>query len=267
MIEELPGLGVTVISRWIFNCYVIHDGGAGAPLVVDLGLPSHVDVVAADLALCGVGLEGLQVVATHGHADHLGGVPELLGRCEPVIALPVTLSAMADGSVPLRSPGPREVARILPVFGDQPRDLGAIRELVPAARRVGFDARRVRLPDAPIRWLSDGEVLPGAPDWRVIHTPGHTDDSISLYRPSTGTLIAGDAVLSVGGCAWFNPEFVDRRSSEETERALRGLDVEHLLPGHGRVVQGRVMERALSFEERPPDATLAAALRRVFRRH
>ena len=36
MIDHLPAIGVTIFSTWIFNCYLIHDGGDGRPFVVDV---------------------------------------------------------------------------------------------------------------------------------------------------------------------------------------------------------------------------------------
>ncbi|HEX2576062.1 MAG TPA: MBL fold metallo-hydrolase [Aquihabitans sp.] len=267
MIEHLPEIGVTVVSRWLFNCYVVHDGGAGQPMVVDLGIPSHVDPVADALRAAGSDLDGIIAVGTHGHADHVGGLPELRRRTTPTVHLPRPLADLRDGSLPLRSPGPREISHILPVFGDQPRDLGALREVALASREIGYDHRRVRLPFEPDGWLADGDRVPGAPDWEVVHTPGHTDDSTSLYNASTRTLLSGDAVLSVDRRAWFNPEFVDAERSAATEARLRALDVEHLLPGHGRTVTGDVMGGALSFRERPPDDGVVRSVRRVLRRH
>lgn len=267
MIEHLPDIGITVVSRWIFNCYIVHDGGAGRPFVVDLGIPSQVDLVSQELTRAGSSIEGLHAVATHGHTDHVGGLPELRRRTRPTVHLPKTLSAMQAGTMPRRSPGPRQIAQALPVFADQPRDLGALREMASMSRTIGFDQRSVRLPFAPDAWLSDGDRVPGAPDWEVMHTPGHTDDSTSLYNASTRTLISGDAVLSVGRRAWFNPEYVDAERSAVTESRLRSLDVEHLLPGHGRTVSGAVMSSALSFRERPPDSTAVRSLRQILRRH
>ena len=78
VITELPEIGVTVISRWLYNCYVIHDGGGGQPFVVDLGLPSQIPLVADVLSDRGSDLSELgAAVATHGHADHVGGLPPL----------------------------------------------------------------------------------------------------------------------------------------------------------------------------------------------
>jgi len=39
---------------------------------------------------------------------------------------------------------------------------------------------------------SDGSI-PGMDGWRWIHTPGHTEGHISLFRESDRILIAGDA--------------------------------------------------------------------------
>jgi glyoxylase-like metal-dependent hydrolase (beta-lactamase superfamily II) len=88
----------------------------------------------------------------------------------------------------------------------------------------------------PASGLADGQSLPGAQGWQVLHVPGHTDDSIALWHNDSGTLVGGDAVLSSRGKAWFTPETVDTATARGSERRLRRLHVEHLLPGHGRPV-------------------------------
>ena len=67
------------------------------------------------------------------------------------------------------------------------------------------------------RWLADGERIElgeGESNWlEVLHTPGHTPDSICLWLPAAQLLFAGDtvyphapvccpAVPSMPGCAW-----------------------------------------------------------------
>ncbi len=269
VVRHLPEIGVTVISKWVYNCYVIHDGGDGRPFVVDLGVPSQLPLVTevlrshdADLADLGA------AIATHGHADHVGGLPALRQSASTAVHLPQALSAMRDGTIPLRPPGLRAMAQILPVLATQPRDLPATREFLETSKVIGWDGKGVRLPFEPDTWLADGDHLPGLPDWQILSTPGHSDDSTCLYHAPTRTLLSGDTVLSVEGRGWFNPEYVDGRQSASTEVRLRGLDVEHLLPGHGLVVTGgNVMDQALSFAERPADRSRTKALLRVLRDH
>ena len=265
LVRHLPAIGVTVISRWVFNCYVVHDRGDGRPLVVDLGLPSQVPLVRQVLRTLDLDLDDLgAVMATHGHVDHLGGLGALRAECVADVLLPRTLEAMVAGSVPLRSPGPRAMAQIIPVLADQPRDLGALTDLRPLTGKAGYDGRSIHLPVTATTWLDDGDRLPDAPDWQVLHVPGHTDDSTCLFHEPSGTLISGDAVVSFDGRAWCNPEYVDRERSAASQERLRSLAVSHLLPGHGRTVIGDdVMGRALSPDDRPPGSGKLRSLWRI----
>ena len=269
VITELPEIGVTVISKWLYNCYVIHDGGGGQPFVVDLGLPSQIPLLAGVLSARGSDLSELgAAVATHGHADHVGGLPTLRDQHRTAVHLPIAIAEMRAGTRALRPPGIREVLQILPVMASQPRDLVASKEVSGTSASIGWNGKEVRLPFEPDSWLSDGEHLPGLPDWQVLNTPGHSDDSTCLFHAPSRTLLSGDAVLSANGRAWFNPEFIDPELSAISEARLRALDVEYLLPGHGLVVTGpHVMTEARTHTDQPSIGAKASALWQVLRNH
>jgi glyoxylase-like metal-dependent hydrolase (beta-lactamase superfamily II) len=269
VITHLAEIGITVISKWVYNCYVIHDGGDGRPFVVDLGMPSQLPLVSDALRARGSDAADLgAAIATHGHADHVGGLPTLRHAHGTAVHLPQALAEMRAGTRPIRPPGLRAVAQILPVMASQPRDLVATKEIAGVMAEIGCDAKGVRLPFEPDSWLADGDHLPGLPAWEVLNTPGHSDDSTCLYHRPTRTLLSGDAVLSVEGKGWFNPEYVDGRLSAQTEVRLRALDVEHLLPGHGLAVSGAdLMGGALGFAERPKESSKLKALGRVLTNH
>ena len=232
VIDDMPDLGITRVSRWIFNCYLLH-GDDGA-VVIDAGLPR----VAEDLAAVLDRLGGLHaVVATHGHSDHVAGAVDLAARHSAPIWLPDTTLSYLDGAKP-RTPTLAAAARIWPTYFDQPLDRIGAAGFVSGAWVAGYGT------PAGMRWrgsapeggLADGQPLPGAPDWTVINANGHTDDSIALWNPVTRTLLSGDAVLTARGQVWHTPEIVDASSAAATRQRLEQLPVAHLLPGHGRPV-------------------------------
>lgn len=238
VIDVMPDLGITRVSRWIFNCYIVHNGDRG-PVVVDAGLPRVADDVAPILDQLGGQVQA--IIATHGHSDHVAGAARLAEQCQAPIYLPEATINYLHGARP-RTPTAAAVARIWPTLIDQPLDRIAVAGLITGARIAGYGT------PAGMRWtgpppagaLIDGEPWPVAPEWTTVAAPGHTDDSVTFWNPGTRTLLSGDAVLSARGKAWHTPETVDTARARQTRDHLQSLPVAHLLSGHGRPVHAGV---------------------------
>lgn len=137
-----------------------------------------------------------KVVFTHGHRDHCMGIFEML-------RFPAVMKN-------------KEVEIIMHAEGPE--------ELKSLTTEAGF----------PPTELAGGETLElSGFEWEVIHTPGHTIDSICLYHEPTGTLISGDSVL---------PDTMadaDKTAGGRLDHYLYGLgqlmkkNIVHVLPGHG----------------------------------
>ena len=130
--------------------------------------------------------------------------------------------------------------------GTSPGASGSLVEVARSGRHVGYDGSGARFPDRPAHWLTDGETLAGASDWQVLHTPGHTDDSTSLWneRPACccrATRCCASVVGPGSPLSWST-----RRWPPRPRNGCVRCPSTYLLPGHGRpVVGGHVMDHAL----------------------
>ncbi|MGH3305075.1 MAG: MBL fold metallo-hydrolase [Streptosporangiaceae bacterium] len=147
-------------------------------------------------------------------------------------------------------PGPDDETHLRRVIaGVADRDQ-RVAEIVLTHRHLDHSAAAPRLAEltgAPVRavdpqfrlgseGLAAGDVLAvGGCELRVIATPGHTSDSVSLYLPADGVVLTGDTVLGRGTAVIADDgSLSDYLESLHRLRLLAdqtGLNT--LMPGHG----------------------------------
>ena len=188
MKEIAPGVAWTSTS--FANVYFIGEPG-GPWALVDTGLPFFSTKLRAEAASrFGPDARPEAIFLTHGHFDHAGNALALAYDWDvPVYAHRLELPYLNGRSDypppdPTVGGGIAMLSRVLPHGG---RDLGdRLRVLSPDADPADDDT-----PGG-----SEG-TLPGFPDWRWLHTPGHSPGHVMFYRASDRTLLAGDAVATM----------------------------------------------------------------------
>ena len=87
-------------------------------------------------------------------------------------------------------------------------------------------------------FLKEGELKLGTKTLQVLHTPGHSPGSISLYWPQKKALFTGDVVFAMGVGRTDFPGGDGNLLRDSIERLAR-LDAEWVLSGHGEVLKGK----------------------------
>ncbi len=169
--------GISYLTTLFVNVYFI-EADDGSWLLVDTGLPLQAWRVRAQAeALFGSNARPSAIILTHGHFDHAGNALTLADEWDvPIYAHPLEMPYLTGQSdYPPQDPtvggALAQMSRLFPHGGYEFR--GRVREL-PA----------------------DGSV-PGLPEWRYLHTPGHTAGHISLFRERDRVLLAADALATV----------------------------------------------------------------------
>ena len=181
------------------NCSIFGDEQTREAIVIDPG-----DDVSQILELLAKhGLRVKAIVITHAHIDHIGGAQEL----KRITKAPVYMNLNDAG--------------LQAMMATQAAWLG-----VPTPESVEIDAP-----------LNDGATLQlGQTEFHVLHTPGHTQGSISLWIPSEGKLVAGDTLFAGSIGRTDLPGGDDRQILRSIHQKLLPLPEETtVIPGHGDI--------------------------------
>ena len=184
--------------------------------VIDTGLPGSSPRIIEFLRSLGRSPEEINlIIVTHNHFDHVGGLVELRRLTRAKVAAHKADVDGTEGCLPY----PGMVRRLLSV-------------------RPFSNLRPVFLlePDLVDIQLAGGEVLEPLGGLEVIHTPGHTPGSISLFSAQKRLLIVGDALNKRRQTLRLPPKMVSANQAQAMNsiRRMAQLDFDILCLGHGR---------------------------------
>ena len=186
------------------NIYIIT---GKVPTIIDCGTGLNQKYVEDKIREIINSEEILQVILTHEHYDHCGGLKKIYGISNKNVK--VFAHILASNKI---EKGESDFARIL--GGIMPK--------------MSVDIK-----------LNNKETIQiGDEDFLVIHTPGHTPGCICLYSKKSKTLFSGDTVFAYGSFGRYDFPGGDVYALKDSIQKLSKLDIKNLYPGHETILEG-----------------------------
>ncbi len=184
--------------------------------LVDAAMPGKTDLIFNYLSRVGHHQSDIRrILITHADRDHAGSLADLQARTgATVFAGALTADLLRQGKSPAHMP--RLVQWILDRWPYAP-----------------VDPRVIEI-------LTGGDGLPVLGGLQVLPTPGHTLDHHAFYSPTTGILLAGDALNTRRHRLQVTPPAItaDMAAARRSARRLLELAPAVLACGHGPPLHG-----------------------------
>ncbi len=211
------------IKGKISNVYLINEEKI---CIVDCGSPNDFKLIKNTIETeLGRSMSDVDyILPTHSHVEHLGNAPKLKRKTGALVVLPYRRINPARGSFD---------------------SIGFLKDM-PAAIIAGLRNNPALLLYPHLNFArvtadvvaSDGMKMPGHQGWTVLHTPGHSPESVCLYQAETESLISGDTIITMDGKASLPYGIWSRPKMKDTIERLKKLGPKRLYPGHGDPLEG-----------------------------
>lgn len=237
-IEVLPDLFQYTVQ--IVNIHMIGHPTDEEFVLIDAGMPKSADMIQKAVEeRFGENSQPKAIILTHGHFDHVGAIIELIERWKvPIYAHELEmpyLTGQKNYPEPDATVEGGLVAKMSPIFPNDPINLGDYLQVLP----------------------SDGTV-PDLPEFKWIHTPGHTPGQVALFREKDRALIAADTFVTVKQEYLYRvmtqeqeisgpPRYLttDWKAAKESVEKLANLNPSVAVTGHGLPMAGEELTENL----------------------
>lgn len=189
---------VIPVTPYQQNCSLIWCAETLEGAVVDPGG----DLELIEAAIAQAGIKVVQILLTHGHLDHVGGVAEFAAK------------------------------HSLPIIGPHTGDKFWIDALPQQAQMMRFKPSE---PFTPTRWLEQGDTVQvGKLTLEVRYCPGHTPGHVIFFEPGERLALVGDVLFagSIGRTDFPGGHHETLIASIREQLFSLGDDV-RFVPGHG----------------------------------
>ncbi len=203
---------IYAINLFINRAYLIVEDKL---ILIDSGFPGSAHRIIKFIRSIGRNEKELKlIILTHYHIDHKGSARKLKSLTGAKIAAHVLDAPYIEGKI-------GAFRKVKNPFG---KFFLFIAEILFLYERVKVDIL-----------LKDGDEINHL---KVIHTPGHTMGSISLYDSIEKVIFSGDTMPpQLGKMGWSrNPYSVNSKMEKESLKKLMKLDFEKFLPTDGKMV-------------------------------
>jgi glyoxylase-like metal-dependent hydrolase (beta-lactamase superfamily II) len=220
------------------NTYVIEDGDSLA--AVDVGTAKAAKNIHRYLLHQSRDAASLRMVtATHFHIDHIGGIAKLI---ELFPTIRICFFAMVEDYLNGKEKiclfsSSAWIKALLPILIAEDNHVKNTAAAL-FSSKAGIPLPFLRTKFLPSDYqaeciLRENQPIPYLPHWKLIETPGHTDDSICFYSPDEKTLISGDTILNISGSGELNKFCCNQQEILQSFETLLSLTIKKIYPGHG----------------------------------
>ncbi len=209
-------------------------------VLIDAGMPGSADkILKVAENRFGPDHQLQSILLTHGHFDHVGALIDILEKH------PVPVYAH------------KEEFPYLTGQENYPEPDSSVEGGWVAKLSKTFPVEAIDISEHLVELPADGSI-PDLPNWRWLHTPGHTKGHVSFYKDVGRVLIAGDAFVTVKQDSLYKvirqkkeihgpPVYLTTNWRAAWESVCKLVDLEPSMAatGHGKPMKGPALAKGL----------------------